>query len=96
MLDRDQGTCQVVGLTEGKVTLKCGLDYSVNDYPGEYDHYSYTYTITINVIGAEHSGEHDYGSMTGMLCPRCHGLKTVEMSGAKVTCDVCDGTGLWP
>ena len=96
MLDRAQGTCQVVGLTEGKVVLECGLDYSVNYYPGKYDHYSYTYTITINVIGAEHAGEFDYGTMTGKLCPRCHGDKKVEMSGSKITCDVCDGSGLWP
>jgi len=96
MLDRDQGTCQVVGITEGEVTIECGLDYTVNYYPGAYDSYHYTYTITINVIGAEHSGEFDYGTMTGKLCPRCHGNKKVEMSGSKVTCDVCDGSGLWP
>ena len=96
MLDRAQGTCQVVGLTEGKVVLKCGLDYTVNYYPGKYDDYHYTYTITINVVGAEHSGEFDYGTMTGKLCPRCHGNKKVEMGGSKITCDVCDGTGLWP
>jgi hypothetical protein len=96
MLDRAQGTCQVVGLTEGDVTLECGLDYTVVYYPGSSDTYNYTYTITIHVVGAEHSGENDYGTMSGKLCPRCHGHKTVEMSGEKVVCDVCNGTGLWP
>lgn len=96
MLDKAQGTCQVVGLTEGDVTLECGLDYTVVYYPGSSDTYNYTYTITIHVVGAEHSGENDYGTMSGKLCPRCHGNKTVEMSGEKVVCDVCNGTGLWP
>lgn len=96
MLDRDQGTCQVVGLTEGEVTLECGLDYTVNYYPGKYDSYHYTYTITIHVVGPEHSGENDYGTMTGKLCPRCHGNKKVELGGEKVSCDVCNETGLWP
>lgn len=94
-LDGDQGTCQVIGLAEGDLVLECCLDYTVL-YGYSSDHYTYNYIITIHIIDESHSGENDYGTMSGTTCPRCHGDKKVELGGVEITCTTCGGSGIWP
>lgn len=94
-LDRGQGTCQVIAQAEGDLVLECCLDYTVL-YGYGSDHYTYNYIITIHIIDEAHSGEYDYGTMSGTTCPRCHGDKKVELGGVEVDCTTCGGTGIWP
>ena len=109
VLDRDQGTCNVIGVKPGTVKLKANLDYTVAGY-GWHDSYSYEYDVTIHV---EESGDYDHGDVTDGSCPRCRGFKKVDcpacygdgkLSGGtpctacdkgKVPCNHCDGTGRW-
>ena len=109
VLDRDQGTCNVIGVKPGTVKLKANLDYTVVGY-GWSDSYSYEYDVTIHVV---ESGDHDHGDVTNGSCPRCHGSGKVDctacygdgkLSGGtpctgcvkgKVDCNHCQGTGRW-
>lgn len=109
VLDRDQGTCNVIGVKPGTVKLKANLDYTVLGY-GWSDSYSYEYDVTIHVV---ESGNYDHGDVTDGNCPRCHGTGKVDctacygdgkLSGGstctgcskgKVTCNHCNGTGRW-
>lgn len=109
VMDRDQGTCNVIGVKPGTVKLKANLDYTVLGY-GWSDSYSYEYDVTIHVV---ESGDYDNGDVTNGSCPRCHGTGKVDctacygdgkLSGGsacsgcsrgKVTCNHCDGTGRW-
>lgn len=94
-LDPAQGTCQVIGQAEGDLVMECCLDYTVL-YGYSSDHYTYNYVITIHIIDESHSGENDYGGMSGTTCPRCNGHRTVELFGEEITCPLCEGTGIWP
>lgn len=108
-IDRDQGTCNVVGIQPGTVKLSANLDYTVVlGYSSES--YSYEYEVTIQV---KESGNYYHGDVTDGLCPRCHGARTVDCtvcygdgklssgkvcnncSKGKVICHYCDGSGTW-
>lgn len=109
VLDRDQGTCNVIGVKPGTVKLMANLDYTVlSGYWSES--YSYEYEVTIHV---EDSGSYDNGDVTRGACPRCHGTGKVDCTacygdgkytsgkictgciGGKVECNHCHGTGRW-
>ena len=109
VMDRGQGTCNVIAVKPGTVKLMANLDYTV--LCGSWcESYSYEYEVTIHIVD---SGNYDHGDVTDGLCPRCHGTGKIDCtacygdgkfsSGAactgcdngKVTCNHCYGTGRW-
>lgn len=88
--DPNDATCKVTARSPGKVVLKGTLQYTMlNFYNSET--YSYTHTMTINIVPRTSESSSDI--MSWITCPTCGGNETITVGGKERDCPTCGGRG---